>query len=196
MRIFLDIGANKGQTLAAVLDPVFRFDWIVCFEPSKVCLPKLADLADDRVMIQHFGLWNQTCFKTLIDPGGKGASIYDKDNVRPNAETELCKFRRASEWFKHCLGKGHTVFMKLNCEGAECDILDDLLDSGEFEKVSYAMIDFDVRKIAAQKHREAELRERLSRFAFPRVAYSKDVMVGPTHQDRIKNWLRLVGAGS
>lgn len=190
-RIFLDVGANKGQTLAAVLDPALRFDEIFCFEPSRVFMSALKNLADKRVVILPFGLWYSNGEAPLFGSGTQGGSVWDRKNpLRPN--TELCQFRRASEWFKENLSSDDVVFLKLNVEGSECDILDDLLDSGEFEKVSHVMIDFDVRKIESQKHREAELRERLSEFKFPRVAFSKQVMVGNSHQARIKNWLRLV----
>lgn len=195
-RIFLDVGAHTGQTLAAVLDPVFRFDRIVCFEPSSRCWAKLEAMADARVRIERFGLWHQNCEKSIFDPGGKGASLFVKDKHRPAMTSELCKFRRASEWFKKNIEAGDTVFLKLNCEGAECDILDDLLDSGEFSKVTYAMIDFDVRKISSEKHREAETRARLAPFPFPRVAFTKQVMFGATHQARIKNWLTSVEAAA
>ena len=197
-RIFLDVGANTGQTLAAVIDPVFRFDVIHCFEPVRDCWKKLAEIRDKsdfppRIVIETFGLWNQSCQMPVFQPGSKGAGLWKKDNGR-SEETEMCRFTRASDWLRANVAARDTVFLKLNCEGAECDILDDLLDSGEFEKVTYAMIDFDVRKIASQKHREAELRARLEHegIGFPRVAYSKDVMRGETHQARIKNWIRIV----
>lgn len=222
-RIFLDVGANTGQSLAAALDPVFRFDKIFCFEPVSDCWHHLESFADARVgcglrvNIRPFGLWNKTCAKPIFEPGSLGASLWHKDKARSD-ESELCQFVRATDWFKENI-KGvaaqdwcqihnelaiecrdlnphgessDTVFLKLNCEGAECDILDDLLDSGEFRKVSFVMIDFDVRKIASQKHREAEIRERLKDIGFPRVATSKEVMRGPTHEARIKNWLNLV----
>lgn len=194
-RIFLDVGANNGQTLAAVLDPAFRFDEIICFEPVLRCVDRLEDFADARVLIQPFGLWNRTCTQTLYNPESKGGSLWRKDNAQ-NKGTEICKFRRATDWFKINVRLGDTVFLKLNCEGAECDILDDLLDSRELDKVSYTMIDFDVRKIASQKHREAEIRARLAAgdYVFPQIAFCKDVMIGDTHQDRIRNWLRMIGA--
>jgi FkbM family methyltransferase len=182
-----------GQTLMAVLDPALRFDRIVCFEPAPPCWARLAALADDRVEINHFGLWKETCQKPIFDPGGKGAGLWKKDNGRTDA-TEVCRFVRASEWMSQNIEHDDTVFLKLNVEGAECDIMDDLLDTCEFEKITYAMIDFDVRKIESQKHREAEIKRRLE-FAgldFPRVAFTKQVMVGDTHQARIKSWLRLV----
>lgn len=195
-RIFLDVGANKGQTLTAVLDPVLRFDRIFCFEPAASCWPQLRSrvlLEDrDRVTIETFGLWNKTNRALLYGVGkaDMGASLWA---LKKHQYAEVCGFYKASKWFDSEIQKSDTVYMKLNVEGAECDILDDLLDSGEFEKVTYLMVDFDVRKIKSQKHREAELRERLKVFGFPRVAFSKQVMIGATHEERIKNWLREVG---
>lgn len=199
-RIFLDVGANTGQTLAAVLDPEFRFDEIYCFEPVKSCWKELQNVAEKyqfasnvTVRIVPWGLWNQNGDKLIIEPGSLGGSIFKKNKSRSDA-TELCRFVRASEWFAANIEEGNTVFLKLNCEGAECDIIDDLLDSGQFGKVTYMMVDFDVRKIASQKHRQAEIMARFETagIKYPRFATSKEVMRGATHQDRIKNWLRVV----
>lgn len=188
--MFLDVGAHNGESLRAALLPEFRFQRIVCFEPAKACWPKLEELADARVEIERFGLWDQNCKKAIYQPGTMGAGLWKKDQGRSD-ETEVCKFRKASDWMRDNIAPGDRVYLKLNCEGAECDILDDLLDSGEFAKVSFLMVDFDVRKIAAKRHREAEIRERLAEFPFPRVSTSKEVMRGLTHQDRISNWLRV-----
>jgi len=194
-RIFLDVGANTGQSLAAALDPIFRFDEIFCFEPVAWCWKYLEKVIDARVKIEHFGLWNKTCPKLIFDPRSKGGSLWKKDKSLSDA-SELCQFVRVTDWFKENIQAGDTVFLKLNCEGAECDLLDDLLDSGEFAKVSFVMIDFDVRKITSQKHRQFEILERfrLAGINFPRWASSHQVMVGPTHEARIKNWLRVVEA--
>lgn len=195
-RIFLDVGANTGQTLAAVVDPEFRFDEIVCFEPQSMCWSYLGAVKDPRVKIKRFGLWNKSKMMKIFEPGSKGAGLYKKNNGTSN-EMEFCNFVQASAWFVANIEADDIGFLKLNVEGAECDIMDDLLDSGEFSKVTYAMIDFDVRKIASQKHREAELIQRLESMSigFPRVTYGakrKQVMTGDTHQERIKNWLRAV----
>jgi FkbM family methyltransferase len=193
-RVFLDVGANTGQTLSAVLDSPFDFDDIICFEPTVACCKELQRFEDARITIHQFGLWSKTCSKLIFGPGELGGSIW-KDIVKSDA-TELCEFVQASDWFKKNIDEGDTVFLKMNCEGAECDILDDLLDSGEFRKVSFVMVDFDVRKIASQKHREKEIRQRLRKIKFPRVAYCKEVMKGRTHAARIGNWLSLAGAFS
>jgi len=190
MKVFLDVGANTGQSLLAVLP--LDFDRIVCFEPASACWPALEALADKRVSIQHFGLWNQDCKHEVFQPGSKGAGLWKKDNGRTD-DTQMCKFRKASSWFRDNVSAADTIYLKINCEGAECDLLDDLLDSGEFAKVDFVMVDYDVRKIASQKHREAEMRERLSVYPFPRVSSSKQVMVGATHQLRIQHWLSVCG---
>jgi hypothetical protein len=46
--------------------------------------------------------------------------------------------------------------------------LDDLIDSGEFNKVKALMVDFDVRKVPSQVHREAEVKKRLDDFDIPK----------------------------
>lgn len=196
MRVFLDVGAHVGQTLVAAMDPRFGFDRIVCFEPVGNCWPKLDHIAKSHraasVRIERFGLWDRDCMKPVHRPGSKSAGMWAKDKDQgKSGETQACRFVCASTWFRKNIAVGDTVYLKLNVEGAECDILDDLLDSGEFDKVAFCMVDFDVRKIADLKHRQAEVMARLSGFGFPRVATSKQVMKGETHAERIKHWLDL-----
>lgn len=192
MKIFLDVGANTGQTLAAVQG--LDFDRIHSFEPVSACWPHLRKIADKHTHIEKFGLWNRDARLPLYDPGTKGAGMWIKDKRRTDTPVtqELCEFRRASNWFEDHVPTGARVYLKLNCEGCECDILDDLLDSGEFEKVSFAMVDFDVRKISALKHREAETRARLEAYPPPRVMFSRVAMQGDTHCARIRHWLSLL----
>jgi FkbM family methyltransferase len=192
VNVFLDVGAHRGQTLAAVLER--DFDRIVCFEPVAQHWPVLQALADKRTRVEPFGLWNRTAAVELLDPGTKGAGLWVKDKRRTDVPVtrELCEFRRATDWFCDNLASSDRVYLKLNCEGAECDILDDLLDSGEFEKVAFLMVDFDVRKISSMRHRQGEILARLKQYPAPRVMLSSDVMTGDTHRARIHNWLGLL----
>ena len=189
MKIFLDVGANNGQTLAAVEGR--DFDRIHAFEPVSVCWPYLEKIAGPRTVIERFGLWNRNAEVTLFDPGTKGAGMWIKDRRRKDLPVtqELCQFRRASEWFAAHVPAAARVYLKLNCEGCECDILDDLLDSGEFAKVTFALVSFDARKISAIRHREGEVRQRLQAYPAPRVMFAQDVMVGATHVQHIRHWL-------
>jgi FkbM family methyltransferase len=193
MKVFLDVGAHEGETVDAVRDPKFGFERIYCFEPASTCWPALESIRDARVTVCRFGLWNETTEHELYDPGSVGATIFrDKFSVPRTAAP--ASFVRATDWFRENLATGDDVYVKLNCEGAEVDIVEDLLDSGELARVRAVMIDPDVRKIASQAHRERELRERLAASRLTNYAMEADVMIGATHRDRIHHWLRTVGA--
>jgi FkbM family methyltransferase len=193
VKIFLDVGAHTGETLNAVRDPKYGFDRIYCFEPAPACWPALESVRDGRVEVCRYGLWNATTAHLLHDVGSIGASMFaDKfSDARPH---ETAQFVRASDWFREHVCEDDDVYLKLNCEGAEVDIVEDLLESGEFGRVRSAMIDPDVRKIPSLAHRERELRDRLARAGVSNYFMEEEVMVGPTHRARIQNWLRLAGA--
>jgi FkbM family methyltransferase len=193
MKIFLDVGAHEGETVNAVRDPKYAFDRIYCFEPARACWPALERVRDERVDICRFGLWNETVTHELYDVGSIGASMFaDKfADARPRETVQLV---RATDWFREHLAADDEIYLKLNCEGAEVDIVEDLVGSGQFSRVRSAMIDPDVRKIPSLAHRERELRVRLADAGLSNYFMEEEVMVGPTHRARIQNWLRLAGA--
>jgi FkbM family methyltransferase len=193
MKVFLDVGAHAGWTLMAVRDPKYGFERIYCFEPASACWPALERLADRRVTICRFGLWNKTTKRALYDAGTRSASLY-ADKFEGSPSEEEVELVRATDWFRQHLRDADEVYLKLNCEGAEVDIVEDLLGSGEFARLSAVMIDPDVRKIPSQRHRERKLRDRLAATGFTNYALEEDVMIGETHRLRIQNWLRSVDA--
>jgi FkbM family methyltransferase len=193
VKVFLDVGAHTGESLNAVRDPKYGFDRIYCFEPASACWPALESVADPRVTVCRFGLWNRTEERPLYDAGSIGASLF-ADKFKMARADEPARFVRATDWFREHLGDADAIFLKLNCEGAEADIVDDLLDSGELARVRSVMVDPDVRKIPSQAHREWELRERLRASGLTNYSMREEVMVGETHRKRIQNWLRVAGA--
>jgi FkbM family methyltransferase len=193
VKVFLDVGAHEGSSLHAVRDPKYGFERIYCFEPAGSCWPALEAVSDQRVRVCRFGLWNRTCEHALYDPGSRGASLFE-DKFRASPGKEVARFVRATEWFRENLHDRDEVYVKLNCEGAEFDIVEDLLESDELGRVRSVMIDPDVRKIASLAHREQEVRQRLVSARLTNYLMEEDVMVGETHRDRIQNWLRVAGA--
>ena len=193
MKVFLDVGAHNGATLDAVRDPKYAFGRIYCFEPARACWHALESVRDDRVVVCRFGLWNATAERELYDPGSVGASMF-ADKFREERRRETARFVRATEWFHENLAPEDEIYLKLNCEGAEVDIVEDLLDSGELARVKSVMIDPDVRKIPSQAHREQELRARLAATGLTNYALEEEVMIGATHRARIQHWLRGAGA--
>jgi FkbM family methyltransferase len=192
MKVFLDVGAHVGETLKPALDPRYRLDRIVCFEPVEACCAILEKQADERVEICRFGLWKETSRLPIYGPGALGATLFGEGD-RPG-QTEIVELRRASDWFKDNISEDDEVYLKLNCGGSECDILDDLLDSEEIRKVRSILVDFDVRKIPSLAHREGEVRERLKGTGYSQVLCLKDRYKGPTHTATVENWLRAAGA--
>lgn len=201
MKIFLDVGGHVGQTLHEVVDPRYGFDKIYCFEPAECCWAAIEAIAakDPRIELCRFGLWNQTCRKELHGAGGMGASIFaDADALTNDAETKngariSIDLQRASDWMAAHVNADDVVYMKLNCEGSECDVLEDLLDSGLMKQLYNVMIDFDIRDVPSMRWREGAVRKRLRASGLTNVCFTEDVMVGGTHQQRIANWLREVG---
>jgi FkbM family methyltransferase len=191
--VFLDVGAHDGATLSSVRNPKYGFDWIFCFEPASPCWPLLEAVHDDRVVVCRFGLWHRTCERPLYDPGSVGASLY-ADKFKSTPAAEVARFVRATDWFREHVSERDTIYAKLNCEGAEVDIIEDLLESGQFALLRSVVIDPDIRKIPSQAHRLRELTERLRASGLTNYAMQEEVMIGNTHRERIEHWLRVSGA--
>lgn len=166
-RIFLDVGAWRGETVKAVLSSNHKFDKIYCFEPQLDKCQMIKNKKYENVEVCEFGLFNETCVKSLfIENNSDGASIYPDKVKKLNREIKV-PMVKASDWFKDNIKVEDYVVLKMNCEGSECDILDDLIDSGEFNKVSALMVDLDVRKVPSQAYREEEMKEKLKKYDIP-----------------------------
>jgi hypothetical protein len=100
---------------------------------------------------------------------------------------------RASDWFRENTTSADEVYVKLNVEGSEIDIIEDLLDSGEIRKIRSLAVTFDVRKIPSQSHREADLRQRLASEGRANIV-ELGMVGGATFRETIQRWLALAGA--
>ena len=78
--------------------------------------------------------------------------------------------------------------VKINCEGAECDVLDRLLEAGELAKVDELLVHFDVRKVPSLRGREAPTRARLDAAGVP-YRPAEAIHFGPDIQEKTRNWL-------
>ena len=186
-KILLDIGAHLGETLEIARNRRWEFDTIWSFEPAPQCWPALDRLADDRTRVMRFGLWTENARLPLYDPGAIGASMF---HGKGGASTSVdAEFRDAAAWFHEHVSASDEVLMKVNCEGAECDLLDHLLASGELTKVDELVVHFDVRKVPGQEHRERETRARLDAAGVP-YRPAEAIFFGRNTQEKTANWLR------
>lgn len=192
MKIFLDVGAHVGESLRAAKDPAYAFDRIECFEPVLQCCDELLKFGDPRVRVHRFGLLDHTADQPIYNPGHLGASVFA--DARANSTSVMASFRRASDWFRDNVSDSDEVYLKLNCEGSECDIIDDLVGSGEIRKVKAVLVHYDVRKIPSQVHRESETRDLLGEIDLVATGADEVFKASPTYFAGLQGWLDQVGA--
>ena len=142
MKIFIDVGSHFGETLNEVRKDKYGFDKIYSIEPSKKCIKNLQAIKDHRLNFFNFGLSNSNKEVRLYNSGLAKASIYTN---KKNNNYEIIKLVKASEWFKKHIRHNNIVVVKLNCEGSECDIVEDIILSNEIYKIYNILITFDVR---------------------------------------------------
>lgn len=148
-----------------------------------------------RVSVFHSGLSRETGRRTLFGAGSLAGSIFEVHRDVAARDTEECEFERATNFLRRETPPGADVWMKLNCEGSEWDIVEDLIESGESGRLNNVLLDLDVRKIASQKHRELEILERIDRGGWRNVSRPEDVQYGQGSTfGRISNWLFVTGA--
>ena len=177
MKIFIDVGGHLGETVEAVLDPGYGFEKIYSFEPVSSCAEAIRAINDRRLVVIEAGLSNSDREAMIFGAGSVGASIY-QDHPDARGGAERCRFVDATKWFRENLSTGDRVYMKLNCEGSECDILENLLDSGEYSKITHVMIDFDARKIPSQCDRVESLKLCLKNQRYLNFSFPEELMYG------------------
>ncbi len=188
-KIFLDVGAHTGETLAIALEPKYCFDKLYCFEPVAECCDAIRELSDKRVEVCEYGLWNENCTGKIYNPKSKSGSLF-KEKFEVGALSRDVKLVRASDWFNQNIMMEDVVYLKLNCEGAECAILDDLIKTDEYKKIDVLMVDFDVRKISSQNHLMNEMKVRLNKLGIPKIFYVDEYnLARGTHSYFTHFWL-------
>lgn len=184
-RVFLDVGSHLGESLVVAMEPQWRFDRIWAFEPTATCIPALEGMSDERVEIVRAGLWSSDTQMTIHDPGTLHASV--DPAASHHGRTEVCQFLDASHWFRDHIMPGDRVWMKVNIEGAEIDVLGRLIESGQIQKVDFLVVHFDAEKHG--RHAEAALiRERLNSSGV-NWREAREVMFGRTDSAKVRTWL-------
>lgn len=195
-RIFLDVGGHVGQTLNEIVSGKYDFDEIYCFEPMPREYEELVkrfgnDILKDKLKLVNYGLLDKTEERNIYGTNNDmGASIYqEKYDLDNKYMSTLCSFVEASEFFKNNISHDDLVTVKLNCEGSEILILDNLLKSKEIFKIDNVMIDFDIRKVIGRQHESEILLQQFKENNFTNYCLEYEVMVGNSHENRIANWI-------
>jgi FkbM family methyltransferase len=197
-KVFIDVGGYHGESSLAALDPIFGFDRIYCFEPVASCTDIIRRrISDRRFVLVQACLSNSQGTVTIHNPGTLAASVYsDAPAYERTTAPQVALALEASTFLQTFLPSCDQVWMKLNCEGSECDVLESILNGQSATILRNVLVDFDARKIPSQRHRVSTIQQRLLQ---EKVSHSlpEDVQFGNvTNYGGIRNWLLVSGATS
>lgn len=191
--VFLDIGAHWGETLAEVLSPIWRFDIVYAFEPDAEAVAILKrkfadDIAAGKLILIPAALSNRDGEADLFGGNeGGGASLYAEKTNIDAAKHETVKLIASSAFFREHFNGEDLIFAKLNCEGGEVDILQDLAGSGEIQKIARLVVDFDIRKVRGKRGLARATIEAMGAAGFDRFLLTENVMIGDDARARTRN---------
>ena len=186
------MGGHVGQTLNEVLSDKYCFDMVYCFEPMPAQYNYLKEnYKNSNLTILNYGLLDEQGDKIIYGSNNDmAASIFEnKVDIDNKGYRTLCSFVRTADFFSQNIATDDLVIMKLNCEGSEIKIINDLIDTNEIWKVKNMMIDFDIRKVPGREYEAPFVLRKLSSINFTNFSLVDDVMIGYTHENRIGNWL-------
>lgn len=191
---FVDIGAHRGQSAQVALGPYFAFSKVICFEPDPACASHIAnelaaDIRSGRLDVQNAALGARNGKTVLFGSNaGGGASLLQGGTGGQAVEGVDCKVIDVLDVLQELDRQGFVSFLKLNCEGAEVEILDRICEGGATTRIASIMADFDIVKYAGGFQEKQRVLARCRRAGLP-ICLSEDVMVGRTHEERLRNWL-------
>ena len=185
--IFLDVGAHLGETVQEATRPRWQFDHVFAFEPVARNVEVLRTITSRNLTVVDAGWWKQDALMDVHDPGDIGASVHAAK--ARTATVEQCHFLDAADWMAVHTRADDEIWLKLNCEGAECDIIDALDAAGLLDRISHLLVHFDVEKIPGMAPRAEQARATLRR---NRVEFleADQIMYGRSHQAKTANWIR------
>jgi FkbM family methyltransferase len=195
-KIFVDVGGFEGDASRAALDPIFGFTRVICYEPVPTCCESIRRrVQDERFDVVCAALADREGEAALFGPGTVAGSLF-RDHRDTLEHSELsCELRLASKELGPWIESGARVFLKLNCEGAEIPILEDLLANNLFSKLTSVLLDFDARKIPSLHDRLARVESQISDLPRKNWYLPEEVQYGwQSTFGGIRNWLRVAGA--
>lgn len=199
-KIFLDIGGYKGHSSLAALDPIFGFDRIFCFEPCPIAASAIRKINDTRLVVVEAALSNRDGSASLFNSGTLGASLF---NDAPYYQREALQTERTTidiqtidtaRFIKAYTSPGDSIWIKLNCEGSELDIIVSLINADCNTRISNALIDLDAKKIPSLQKKWQGVMELVEKVKLPYSTPEKVQYHMVTNYGGIHNWLMKTNA--
>lgn len=195
-RVFIDVGAHNGATIAMALEGGYPFDRLISAEPDPDMVAHLEqrfsdDVATGRYQVAPVGLGKEVGTARLYgDNSGGGASVIATKfapDARASREIQIVDWGAFLDRYSL---RGAALYVKINAEGAEIDIVDSLLahDRGEVQSL---VVDYDIIKTPFGGWKKWRSVRALTRSG---LTFQRSEDVFPKHGPRpgIHNWLSAI----
>ena len=174
--LFIDIGAHIGESIEIASSRSYNFDLIIAVEPSAYCQKFLKKYRNPSILIQKIGLGSSNRNVTLYGSGSVGGSLF-AEKIPYWSLNEKIKVLRFSEWYRENVSKESLVWIKINAEGAEFEIIEEL-KLIEKKSIVSMLVSFDVEKIPGYENKKQKLIDILQcELEIPFVERSKEIGV-------------------
>lgn len=133
--LVFDAGGYEGQWASDIFSKYCCK--IFVFEPVKQFANNIQNRfsKNKKIIVFNFGLSNKT-YKTKISVDKDSSSLYNNGNKLENVD-----FVRLVDFIKE-KNANRIDLLKLNIEGAEFDLLEDLINSGDIKKIRNIQVSF------------------------------------------------------
>jgi FkbM family methyltransferase len=191
--MFVDVGAHFGESVLKALQPCYGFDSLIAFEPSSLGARRIKRIWDRRVQVRRIALADSEKTEVLYGAGHLGASLFsDKETLLMRDDKELVRVQKASTELAPFLQDGYEVFLKINCEGGEIAILDDLNTSGLLTRFRSVYVDWDAKKVPSLRLAMLDIQSRIE--SYDNIFHAHDF--ADTGWLGVERWLDKVILGS
>jgi FkbM family methyltransferase len=144
--VLLDIGAHFGEALEETLRPIYKINRVYAIEPSSVGIKKLSRFKDKRLKIYPIAVSNYNGKANLFSAGSVGGGLFS-DKQRHWKNTEIVNVFKFSEWALRSLNKNENIFIKINVEGSELFILQEIKKICKNFKIKSILLSIDIEKV-------------------------------------------------
>ena len=184
-KIFLDVGANKGQNIRNFRKLYGDEYEIFSFEPNPQCIShiKAKYALDEKVTIMECAAWNTDGARELeLGRVTVSSTLRDDKTSHMSGNKIIVETLDISKWIRKNFSPDDEIIMYVDVEGAEYEILekmisDDILNTSWFNKI---YMEFHEKKL---RNLDINLHNKL--YAFLIETFKDDVFIHAKYQHEL-----------
>lgn len=150
MKVFLQVGANKGQNIPNIRK-VYKDDYdIYSFEPNPVCIDILKNNYgnDDKITIMEYAASNKDGISDFYIGAHTLASSLRKDKTSNMTNKKITvETLDLSKWVQEKFTLGDEIILYLDIEGAEYEVLEKLISDNTLKWFNEVYVEFHEEKL-------------------------------------------------